>query len=284
MVSANVLIFGMLGLSFLYSGLRGYFNCGVLPWFTHLVPERRRGEFLAKDQLAGGAASVMCLLLSAGLLGLHHVRHVFALVLLLAAMAAFTSLFFLRLIPDCDVSIQNLRGAMLGWQELLAHRTFFRYLRYNLVANSALGASGVFVIRYFRADLKISDSGVLLISCLFTLVVSVLLLLIGPLLGRAGNKAALMFSGLFFIADFSVLGLVASTVITFHPFILIFHVLSVGLASALWNWEIRAPSWESCRCTVAPTRSPFIMFSAISSSVWLPSCGARFWTTSILGG
>ena len=42
----------MLFLSLIYNVLRGIASCGMLPWFTHIVPEGRRGEFLAKDQSA----------------------------------------------------------------------------------------------------------------------------------------------------------------------------------------------------------------------------------------
>ena len=48
----------MLGLSFIYNTMRGASVCGFLPWFTHIVHESRRGEFLAKDQLAGASASI----------------------------------------------------------------------------------------------------------------------------------------------------------------------------------------------------------------------------------
>ena len=41
----------MLSLCFVYNAMRGISVCGFLPWFTHIVPERRRGEFLAKTRL-----------------------------------------------------------------------------------------------------------------------------------------------------------------------------------------------------------------------------------------
>src|SRR5271155_3412729 len=61
----------MLGLSLVYNTLRGISVCGFLPWFTHIVPESRRGEFLAKDQLAGALAAIVCLFVSGSLLHLH---------------------------------------------------------------------------------------------------------------------------------------------------------------------------------------------------------------------
>jgi len=45
-------IYLMLGLGLIYNIMRGISVCGMLPWFTHIVPESRRGEFLAKDQSA----------------------------------------------------------------------------------------------------------------------------------------------------------------------------------------------------------------------------------------
>src|SRR5471032_2697479 len=81
----------MLGLSFIYNTLRGISVCGLLPWFTHIVPESRRGEFLAKDQLAGALAAIACLFIAGSLLHLH-AWYSFGTVFSLSAVAAFISL------------------------------------------------------------------------------------------------------------------------------------------------------------------------------------------------
>src|ERR1700683_4528570 len=92
-------IVSMLSLAFVYNTLRGISVCGFLPWFTHIVPESRRGEFLAKDQLAGALASIACLFIAGSLLHLHDAWYSFGIVFAMSAASAFVSLNFLRRIP-----------------------------------------------------------------------------------------------------------------------------------------------------------------------------------------
>src|SRR5260221_4527871 len=89
----------MLSLSLIYNTLRGISVCGMLPWFTHIIPESRRGEFLAKDQLAGAMSAVACLFISASLLKIH-AWYSFGTVFSISAVSAFVSLMYLRRIPD----------------------------------------------------------------------------------------------------------------------------------------------------------------------------------------
>src|SRR5580692_8715110 len=54
----------MLFLSFVFCTMRGISACGMLPWFTHIVPEGRRGEFLSRDQIGIAFAGIISLLAS----------------------------------------------------------------------------------------------------------------------------------------------------------------------------------------------------------------------------
>lgn len=234
-VSATGRIIAILVLSLCFNTLRGISVCGMLPWFTHIIPESRRGEFLAKDQLAGALAAITCLFVSGALLRLPNPQYSFGTVFSISAMGAFTSLIFLRRVPDVPVEKIVKNEASLPWREMLFYPPFLKYVRYNMIINMALGVSGVFWVRYFRLFLHVSASNVIFVSCFSLIVTATGLFLVGTLIDRAGNKPALTVSGILFTLHFAVWGAVAAGVIPFNLWVLCLQTFTSGLAGALWN-------------------------------------------------
>ena len=226
----------MLSLSLLYNAMRGISVCGFLPWFTLIVPESRRGEFLARDQLAGAMAAIACLFFSGSLMRLHE-AYTFGILFGVSAASAFTSLTFLRRIPDVPVEKISKNPTPMPWREMFFYPPFLHYVRYNVVINMALGASSVFWVRYFRTfpALSVSESGVLYVACFSTMVLAVGLFLVGPLIDRSGNKPALTASGLLYVMHFTGWACVAAGVVPFNMIVLGIQTLTAGLAGALWN-------------------------------------------------
>ncbi len=238
-IDHTVCVMTMLGLSFIYNVLRGISVCGMLPWFTHIVPESRRGEFLAKDQLAGALSAIGCLFISASLMKIDHAWYSYGIVFSIASACAFASLIYLRRVPDVPVEKIVANETPMPWKEMLLYPPFFKYLRYNMIINMALGASGVFWVRYFRTFLDVREANVLYVACLSTMVLACGLFMVGPLIDRAGNKPALGLSGILFALHFGVWGLVAAGVIPRTPtwlvVVLCLQTIPAGLAGALWN-------------------------------------------------
>jgi MFS family permease len=224
----------MLGLSLIYNTLRGISVCGFLPWFTHIVPESRRGEFLAKDQLAGALAAIACLFVCGSLLQLD-AWYSFGIVFTISAASAFTSLNFLRRIPDVPVQKITSNPVPMPWREMFFYPPFFKYVRYNVIVNMALGAGGVFWVRYFRIFLDRSESYVLFFACFSTIAIAASLFLVGPLIDRAGNKPALTASGVLFVCHFLGWASVAAKIIPFNSVVICMQIFTSGLGGALWN-------------------------------------------------
>ena len=224
----------MLGLALVYNTLRGISSAGFLPWFTHIVPESRRGEFLARDQVSGALAAIACLFVS-GVLLQHTQWYSFGVVFGISATCAFCSLIFLRRIPDVPVEKIARNPNPLPWKDMIFYPPFFKYVRYNMVVNMALGASGVFWVRFFRVDLNVSNAVVLYVAAATTLVLALNLVMIGPLLDRTGNKPALTLSGLVYICHFTGWALVAAGVLPPNRLMFVIQTLTAGLAGALWN-------------------------------------------------
>ena len=225
----------MLFLSFVFCALRGISACGLLPWFTHIVPEERRGEFLSRDQTGVAFAGIISLL-SYGLFlrgGVHW--YSFGVLFAVSALAAFISLAFLKRIPDVPVEKIAPNATPLPWREMFFYPPFFRYIRYNIVINMALGASGVFWVRYFRTVLHLSNSNVLLIACASLMVFAAMLFLVAPLIDRAGDKQVLVLSGIFFACHFTGWACIAAGVLPFNLPMLAWQTFTSGCGGALWG-------------------------------------------------
>jgi MFS family permease len=153
----------------------------------------------------------------------------------ISATSAFVSLMFLRRIPEVPVEKITNNPNPLPWKEMIFYPPFFKYVRYNMMMNVALGASAVFWVRFFRVDLSISNAVVLYVAAASTLVLACNLVAIGPLLDRTGNKPALTLSGIFFILHFSGWACVAAKILPPNVLVFAIQTLTSGMAGALWN-------------------------------------------------
>jgi hypothetical protein len=225
----------ILFLSLGFNTLRGISAAGLLPWFTHIIPGSRRGEFLAKDQMAGALAAVGCLFVSGSLLKLQHSEYTFGIVFSISAVAAFCSLNFLRRIPDVPVEKIVRSEASVPWLDMLLYPPFLKYLRYNVIINTALGASNVFWVRYFREFLHVTYANVLYMASISTMMVAVGLFMVRQLIDRAGNKPALTVSGILLTLHFSGWAMVAAGILPFDRTVICVQVFTSGLGGSLWN-------------------------------------------------
>lgn len=225
----------MLFLLLVYNTLRGISVCGMLPWFTHIVPEERRGEFLAKDQLAGSLAAITALFINSRLLALHDAWYAFGIVFSISAICAFTSLTFLRRVPDVPVEKIVANEQPLPWKEMLFYPPFFRYMRCNIVINVAQGISTAFWVRYFRTFLHISNADVLLFACATNLVLASGLFLISPMIDRVGNKQVLTLSTILLACHYVGWALIAAGIVPCRLPMLILQACTSGFGTALWN-------------------------------------------------
>lgn len=225
----------MLFLALIYNTLRGISTCGMLPWFTHIVPEGRRGEFLARDQSAIALASIFSLLFYGLVLRGNQAWYSFGIVFGTSLVMAFVSLTFLKKIPDVPVEKIVHNPNPLPWRAMFFYPPFFKYIRYNVVVNMALGASGVFWIPYFRVFLHVTNSNILLIACSTAVVLGVALLMVTSLIDRAGNKQVLTLSGIILVIHFMGWASIAAGLLPFNYFMLSVQTFTSGFGTALWN-------------------------------------------------
>jgi hypothetical protein len=106
-----------------------------------------------------------------------------------------------------------------------------------VIVSMALGASGVFWVRFFRIfpALSVSESGVLFVACFNTIVLALGLTLVAPLIDRAGNKPALTASGILLVCHFTGWACVAAGIVPFNYLVLSIQLFTSGMGGALWN-------------------------------------------------
>ena len=218
-----------------YNTLRGFSVCGMLPWFTHLVPESRRGEFLAKDQFSGALATILSTLGYAFLLTGKNNWYGFGVLFSVSAASAFYSLTFLHRTPDVPVEAIPKNPNPMPWMEMLLYQPFFRYITYNLIINFALGTAAVFWVPLFRDSLHVTESGVMLTSCATSAILAGGLYFFGSLIDRAGNKPMLLLSAVFLGLHFVGWAVISAKVIPFTQLTLAWQCFTSGIGTALWN-------------------------------------------------
>ncbi len=228
-------IFLMLLLMAGFTLLRGISLCGILPWFTHIVPESRRGEFLAKDQIASSVAAVASLAFFSWIIGGRERWYSLGMLYAIATVSAFVSVRFLRLVPDVPVEKSNPNPAPLPWRAMFLYPPFQRFMRYTVLVNMVLGASTVFWVRFFRIALHQTDSNILLVGAVTTLAMALALWLVSEIIDRTGSRPALTLSAGLFVVHFGLWCAVAGHLIAGTREIILFQCVVSGLAAALFN-------------------------------------------------
>lgn len=225
----------MLLLLFTYNTSRGISVCGFLPWMTKLVPEEIRGHYLSRDQMSGALASVGALLMNAYFLREGSSLLAFGGVFLFSFVAAMASLYFLRKIPDVPVEPTPYSQGKVPWREMLFYPPFLKFMVFNVIANSAFAAAGVFWIPMFRDLFHFSSSKTLLLAGLSVFVSACSLFAFGKIIDRVGSRPVIALGLVFFALHFIGWACTASTVLPLNYYTLIIIQISAGLCGSLFN-------------------------------------------------
>lgn len=225
----------MLLLLFLYNASRGISVCGFLPWMTKLVPEEIRGRYISRDQMSGALASVSALLLNSYFLREGSSLYAFGGIFLFSFAAAMASLYFLRKIPDVPVEATPYSSGKVPWREMLFYPPFFKFMVFNVIANSAFAAAGVFWIPMFRDLFHFSSSKSLLLASLSVFVSACSLFAFGKIIDRVGSRPIIALGLIFFALHFIGWACTASGVLPLTMTWLILIQISAGLCGSLYN-------------------------------------------------
>jgi MFS family permease len=123
----------------------------------------------------------------------------------------------------------------MPWKQMFLYPPFQRYIRYNAVVNLALGASGVFWVRFFRDTLHLDESTILMLGAVTICVLALALFMASSIIDRTGSRPALTVSGGIFACHFAIWAAAAAGVIPATMTLYVFQCVISGVAGALWN-------------------------------------------------
>jgi MFS family permease len=179
----------LLGCLFAFNLLRGFASGAWLPWLTAIIPENIRGRFLSRDQAFMHLGCFVALIASSFFMSEHADPGRYAAVFGLGALAALTSLWFIRRIPEASSSEDMRRSAVpVPWLAMMKHAPFARLLVFSLLYSVVIGGLGVFTVEFLAVKEKFGENTILFLGALAFVGALVGLGLTGPWLDQTGSK------------------------------------------------------------------------------------------------
>lgn len=176
-----------------FNVLRGISTAAWWPWIAELIPEDRRGRFLARDQLftyAGG----MCALAAYGwVMSRQADGTAFTQAFLIGAGCGLLSLGFLARMPKPSPARKALRpGEAVGWRAAFSERRFFKLIGLNVALMLVVGSLNVFAVQFLRDVQGFSPESILYLSAIMFLGPLASLSLLGKWTDHRGPEPVLV--------------------------------------------------------------------------------------------
>ncbi|OGV66899.1 MAG: hypothetical protein A2498_16315 [Lentisphaerae bacterium RIFOXYC12_FULL_60_16] len=210
-----------------FAVVRGISMCGYLPWITSIVPESQRGAFLSRDTMCMYLAVAGTMLLSSFWVNLFQSQRAFGAVFLVSYLAALTSVFFIRRIPDVQGFKPRFGTVHPPWKEMLRYPPFHRYLSFTVSFNVFVAALSVIWVPFMRDSYQASGSLILGLSAYSSGIAALTSRLTGSVADRVGSRPLLGFaSGLVILGQ--CLWMAMSAGVLPHKTIILFVITTFG--------------------------------------------------------
>ena len=185
----------MLMLLFCFNLSRGISSCAWLPWITALVPPQLRGKYLVRDAGVQNICSFAAFLISAACLAGEPQPWQFAVLFAFSAIMGAASLTFLKRIPDVEIP-EEVRASKtrVPWLEMMRFPPFKKLLQTIVCWSVAYGGMTAFTVAFLKAEVKMPEGEILLVSSISFLGGFGSLWFLGHRLDRLGSKPVLAFS------------------------------------------------------------------------------------------
>lgn len=234
-VNATTRIALLLFLLFAFNASRGISLCGFLPWLTQWIPGEVRGRYLSRDQMSAALATLGTMILAAFYLRPPEVRFAYGSLFFASFVTTIISLWFLRRIPDVPVPPASETREQVPYKDMLLHPPFFKLLVYNAVFLGGLAGGGVFWIPLLRDSFAATDSLILGMVVLWSVVCAACLWGFGHLVDRVGSRPLLGLATLVFVVHFGIWCSVAARVLPFDLVAILLIQVTSGIGISLFN-------------------------------------------------
>jgi MFS family permease len=172
-----------------FTVLRGIGIAAWLPWISALVPRSIRGLYLSRDRFFVNGANLIALALSGAILAAGHALTAYAIVFGIGVVAAFTSLFFLRRMPDAKpITPPQQHAPQRRWRDLLRDEPYRRLMLFALMVQVVVAANAAFVIVFAREQIGIPDGIILWLTAAASLAGICTVLLLRNRADKHGSK------------------------------------------------------------------------------------------------
>lgn len=224
----------LLGLLFIYNASRGISLCGILPWYSQLIPEGVRGKFFSREQMFVALSGLGTITGCAWLLNHMQGHRSFSFLFFGSFLAATLSLIFLQRIPDAPVSPSQKNSEVVPWKEIISHRPFQKLLTFNFIINVAFSASSVFWIPFLRDYHAMASGHILALQSLGGIFSAITLMSLGGLIDRTGSRPALFLALALIALHFSVWFCLAARLIPLSMNTILLMQMTIGTGGAFF--------------------------------------------------
>ncbi len=226
----------LLALLFCFNLSRGISSCAWLPWITALVPEARRGRYLARDAAIQNVASCGAFLFAALMLAGATAAWQFAVLFAFSAVTGAISLTFLKRMPDVPTPEEaRVSTSEVPWLAMVRHPPFHKLLRVVVAWSVAYGGLTAFAVAYLKSQTSWSEGQILLLNSTAFVGGVGSLWLLGSRLDRLGSQPVLGFVCVMWVAVLVGWFTLAGKVFAPALGLLIGLQFSMGLLAALAN-------------------------------------------------
>ncbi len=189
LIDPQIVVFITLLTMIAFTVLRGIGIAAWMPWISALVPRSIRGLYLSRDRFFVNSANLLALALSGAILAAGHALTAYSLVFGLGVVAAFTSLFFLRRMPDAKPVASAARNAQQSrWRDLLRDLPFRRLVIFAALVQVVVAANAAFVIVFAREQIGIPDGIILWLTAAASLAGIVTVVFLRNRADQRGSK------------------------------------------------------------------------------------------------
>src|SRR6266850_1804981 len=185
----------MLIVLFAFNLSRGISSAGWLPWISSIVPGSIRGKYLVREQAAINLASFASFVLAGVCLGRSPAAWQFAILFLYSAIMGVISLYFLKRIPETEIT-EEVRTSQMAvpWLELIQYPPFKRLARTVIAWSLAYGGMTAFSVTFLKTSVQMPEGEILLVTSVFFLGGLSSFWIIGERLDALGSKPVLTFA------------------------------------------------------------------------------------------
>jgi MFS family permease len=200
-IDPQIVVFITLLTMIAFTVLRGIGIAAWLPWISALVPRSIRGLYLSRDRLFVNGANLIALAVSGAILAAGHVLTAYAVVFGLGVAAAFTSLFFLRRMPDAKpITSPAHNTQQRRWRDLLSDLPYRRLVVFALMVQVVVAANAAFVIVFAREQIGIPDGIILWLTAAASLTGTFTVVLLRNRADMHGSKPFLWMALVMWVA------------------------------------------------------------------------------------